>query len=246
MNRFPAMKIPPMSAAEKERILLVEDDQELAALIGEYLTQQQFDVGIEHDGAAAVQRILDEQPRLVVLDLMLPGKDGISICREVRAGYRGSILMLTASNDSVDQILGLEIGADDFVHKPVEPRVLLARIRALLRRVESAPVAAESSNAEMIRFEDLRINKSARSVVLAGEELDLTNPEYEVLQYMAEHAGVVVSRDDLFGALRNLEYDGQNRLIDITISRLRKKLGDSADRYLKTVRGKGYLFVLNG
>jgi len=232
-----------------DSILIVEDDIELALLIESYLTTRGFDASVEHDGGAAVERILREQPKLVVLDLMLPGKDGISICREVRAGFNGPILMLTASNDSVDQILGLEIGADDFVQKPVEPRILLARIRALLRRMENKPQPsiqqASSPIAEILTFGGLVINRSARVVILDQSPLDLTTPEFDMLIHLAENAGKIISRNELFRQLRNLEYDGQNRFIDITISHIRKKLGSKADDYLKTVRGKGYLFTLH-
>ena len=231
------------------RILIVEDDLELASLIQEYLTGKQFDVTIEHNGGLAVARILNEQPELVILDLMLPGKDGISICREVRVDYRGPILMLTASNDSVDQILGLEIGADDFVQKPVEPRLLLARIHALLRRslgcVPAGMAQLQSVSAERLLFGDLSLNLSAREVNLQGQRLDFSAPEYDMLAYLAKHAGSIISRDQLFQQLRNIEYDGQNRFVDITMSHIRRKLGDGANRYLKTVRGKGYLFAVS-
>ena len=239
-----------MSAAT--RILLVEDDVQLAELIQEYLQAKQFEVAVEHDGAKAVAYIQNWQPDLVILDLMLPGKDGISICREARFSFAKPILMLTASDDDVDQILGLEIGADDFVRKPVEPRILLARIRALLRRSETASSASQSeadvasiSNG-IIQNDDLVINPQARTVSLNQQSIDLTTPEFDVLLYLAENKGKIISRDELFKQLRNLEYDGQSRFIDITVSYIRKKLGDDAGNYLKTVRGKGYLFVQAG
>ena len=239
-----------MSAAT--RILLVEDDVQLAELIQEYLQAKQFEVAVEHDGNRAIERIQSWQPDLVILDLMLPGKDGISICREARFNFANPILILTASDDDVDQILGLEIGADDFVRKPVEPRILLARIRALLRRSETAyttsqPEAAASAVINgSIQNGDLIISPQARTVSLNQQSIDLTTPEFDVLLYLAENKGKIVSRDELFKQLRNLEYDGQSRFIDITISYIRKKLGDDAGNYLKTVRGKGYLFVQAG
>lgn len=230
------------------KILLVEDDAKLADLIKEYLEGHQFAVAIEPDGATAVATILEQAPDLVVLDLMLPGKDGISICREVRPQFAGPILMLTASMDSVDEILGLEIGADDYVQKPVEPRTLLARIRALLRRVNEPNdngVTEPSSGPEILHFDQLSINKSARTVQLGDLSIELNNPEYELLLYLAERAGTTISRDELFQSLRKLSYDGQSRIIDITMSQVRKKFGSEVDRYLKTVRGKGYLFMLH-
>jgi two-component system response regulator RstA len=230
-----------------ETILLVEDDEELAELISNYLSDNAFTVAVESNGARAVGRIINEKPDLVILDLMLPGKDGISICREARFGFSGPILMLTASMDAVDQILGLEIGADDFVQKPVEPRVLLARIRALLRRTDNTPIqhSLNQSEPDLMNFGDLSINISARTVHFKGSSLEFSGSEYNVLLYLAENAGSIVSRDELFQSLRNLEYDGQSRFIDITISQIRKKLGGDADSYLKTVRGKGYLFAIN-
>ncbi|NIB43696.1 response regulator [Pseudomaricurvus alkylphenolicus] len=230
-------------------ILIVEDDIELATLIKDYLASRHFEVFVEHSGTTAVERILELQPGMVILDLMLPGKDGISICREVRPNYEGVILMLTASNDSVDQILGLEIGADDFVQKPVEPRILLARVRALLRRYEASPTVTASTetnhSATAMQFSGLLINPSSRSVTLDQRELEFTAPEFDMLAYLATNAGQIISRDQLFRQLRNIDYDGQNRFVDITMSHIRKKLGDSAGKYLKTVRGKGYLFVLS-
>ncbi len=231
-----------------ESVLLVEDDTQLAGLISEYLQEQQFEVLIECDGNRALERIRDEQPSVVILDLMLPGKDGISICREARFHYQGPILMLTASSDAVDQILGLEIGADDYIHKPVEPRILLARIRAALRRSDTATDVDHGTSrntAEILRFGELKINKSARQVFFAERALELTTPEYDVMLFLAENPGQTITRDELFQAVRKLEYDGQNRFIDITISQIRKKLGTEADNYLKTVRGQGYLFMLH-
>ncbi|MCG8415985.1 MAG: response regulator [Pseudomonadales bacterium] len=230
------------------KILLVEDDDKLAGLIKEYLEGHQFEVVVEPNGATAVETIIQHNPELVVLDLMLPGKDGITICREVRPQFAGPILMLTASMDSVDEILGLEIGADDYVQKPVEPRTLLARIRALLRRVSDSGSNAgpeSPSGPEILQFDQLSINKSARTVQLGDVVIELNNPEYELLLYLAERAGTTVSRDELFQSLRKLSYDGQSRIIDITMSQVRKKFGSDVDRYLKTVRGKGYLFMLH-
>ncbi|MGB1012294.1 MAG: response regulator [Thiolinea sp.] len=236
---------------EPDRILIIEDDIQLAELIREYLEAKQFLVATEHDGAMAVEHINTWQPDLVILDLMLPGKDGISICREARFNFDKPILMLTASDDDVDQILGLEIGADDFVRKPVEPRILLARIRALFRRSEKPLSASKTTNITTVEngsvsnghltIGDLVINSHTRTITLKTQELDFTTPEFDVMLYLAENAGKIISRDELFKQLRNLEYDGQSRFIDITVSYIRKKLGDSAGQYLKTVRGKGYL-----
>ncbi len=227
-------------------IVLVEDDLELAALVAEYLESKQFQVIQIHEGLSAVDQILNIQPCAVVLDLMLPGKDGITICREIRFGYSGPVMMLTASDDVFDQVTGLEIGADDYVQKPVEPRVLLARLRALLRRTQDhqPSVRDNAKRADLLRVNELVINRSAMSAKLAGVELQLSNPEYEVLLALAEEAGTILTRDELFMRLKNYDYDGQSRFIDITVSHIRKKLGDNAETYLKTIRGKGYMITL--
>ncbi len=232
----------------KKNILLVEDDEELAELIQDYLERAEFNVSVEHNGLIAADRVLQDKPDLVILDLMLPGKDGIAICRDVRPFFDGHILMLTASNESVDQILGLEIGADDFVQKPVEPRILLARIRALFRRSghEKQPIIESASiETDSMHFENLLISPATRQVKVNGHQINLANPEYDVLLLLAENRGKILSRNDIFVSLRGIEYDGQNRLVDITISQLRAKLAcdGQSDRHIKTIRNKGYLFV---
>ncbi len=225
-----------------QRVLIVEDDQRLAGLTQEYLQRNGFHVHVEGDGAQAVRRVLQEQPDLVVLDVMLPGVDGLTVCRELRAHhFNQPILMLTARSDDMDQVLGLEMGADDYVAKPVQPRVLLARVRALLRRVDGG----EEEQVQRLEFGDLVIDNGARSVSLAGDLVDFTSAEYDLLWLLASHAGTILSREDIFASLRGIEYDGQDRSIDVRISRIRPKIGDDPDnpRRIKTVRSKGYLFV---
>lgn len=231
---------------EQQTILVVEDDESLAELTADYLRNFNYRVAVEHNGVRAVERIIAQQPDLVVLDVMLPGKDGIDVCREVRSRYAGPILMLTARVDQVDQILGLEIGADDYVCKPVEPRLLLARIKALLRRVAApAPAVAEADERELVRFDNVSIDNRARRVCMDGEEVELSTPEYELLWLLASHAGTILSREMIFQSLRGIEYDGTNRFVDITVSHIRAKLRDDErkSQRIKTVRGKGYLLV---
>ncbi|MEK6787341.1 MAG: response regulator [Pseudomonadota bacterium] len=222
------------------RILIVEDDQRLAELTQEYLIRNGLEVSIEGDGLRAIRRITEEQPDLVVLDLMLPGADGLTVCREVRQHYSRPIIMLTARTDDMDQVLGLEMGADDYVPKPVQPRVLLARIRAQLRRNDKPEVG----NQRLV-FGDLVIDNGARSVTLNADLVEFTSAEYDLLWLLASHAGRILSREDIFTQLRGIEYDGQDRSIDVRISRIRPKIGDDPDspRMIKTVRSKGYLFV---
>lgn len=225
------------------RILLVEDDERLAGLTSEYLTRNDFEVAVEGRGDTAEARILAEQPDLVILDVMLPGKDGFEVCRGVRHAYRGVILMLTARDEDFDQILGLEMGADDYIAKPVQPRVLLARIKALLRRLPGTPETAPGSTEEKV-FGEFRISQATRTASLAGQTIDLTTAEFDLLWLLACHAGSVLSRDDLLQELRGIGFDGLDRSIDARISRLRKKLNDDPENptRIKTVRGKGYLF----
>lgn len=229
-------------SAEPCRVLLVEDDTRLATLIQEYLTQHGFTVSIEARGDRATARILGEQPELVVLDLMLPGCDGFEVCRAVRTRYTGPILILTANGEDIDHVMGLEIGADDYVTKPVQPRVLLARIRALLRRGTAQQAAAETRD---MSFGQLLIRGAAREVMLNGEPIILTSNEFEILRLLASHAGEVLGRDTMLAALRKIDYDGLDRSVDLRISRLRKKLHDDPAQptRIKTIRGKGYLFV---
>ena len=232
-----------MSQEEKlPKILIVEDDERLARLTQEYLIRNGLEVGVEPDGNRAIRRITAEQPDMVVLDVMLPGADGLTICREVRPHYHQPILMLTARTEDMDQVLGLEMGADDYVAKPVQPRVLLARIRALLRRTDKTP---EDEVAQRIEFDDLVIDNGGRSVTLNGELVDFTSAEYDLLWLLASNAGRILSREDIFERLRGIEYDGQDRSIDVRISRIRPKIGDDPEnpKRIKTVRSKGYLFV---
>ncbi len=232
----------------KTRILLVEDDERLANLTAEYLRKNDFEVTIEGRGDIAETRILSEDPELVILDLMLPGKDGFEICRAVRERYKGVILMLTARDEDLDQILGLELGADDYIAKPVQPRLLLARIKALLRRAPALPDTSESTgeagNATELAFGNFRISQATRSTHLGDEVIDLTTAEFDLLWLLACHAGNILSRDDLLQQLRGIGFDGLDRSIDARISRLRRKLGDDPENptRIKTVRGKGYLF----
>ncbi|KAF1066005.1 MAG: Transcriptional regulatory protein OmpR [Pseudomonas citronellolis] len=227
---------------QEARILIVEDDQRLAELTRDYLESNGFAVSIEADGARAVDRVLAERPDLVVLDLMLPGEDGLSICRRLRPAFDGPVLMLTARTDDMDQVQGLEMGADDYVCKPVRPRLLLARIRALLRR-QAAEVTPSTSR--RLSFGKLVIDNALREAWLDEVTIELTSAEFDLLWLLAANAGRILSREEVFQALRGIEYDGQDRSIDVRISRIRPKIGDDPmhPRLIKTVRSKGYLFV---
>ena len=236
------------SSSQTPFVLIVEDDERLAELTRDYLDNNGFKTEVIGNGDEAVSVILEKKPDLVVLDVMLPGKDGLEVCRAVRSQYKNPILMLTARAEDVDQVLGLEMGADDYVSKPVRPRVLLARIRALLRRTQSAAdVDAEpdANSTARLEFMGLVIDNNAREVWLGDQPVDLTSAEYDLLWLLAANAGKILSREEIFERLRGIEYDGQDRSIDVRVSRIRPKIGDDPlnPRRIKTVRSKGYLFV---
>ena len=230
----------------KSNIMIVEDDLELGEIIKEYLESKDFSVNVVTDGLEAVNAIISQQPDLVILDLMLPSLNGTEICKQVRQDYKGAILMLTASIDPFDQVVGLEIGADDFVHKPVDPRVLLARIRARLRETNRGPIEIppSTSNADLI-YASLTIKRASRQVQVDQHKIQLTGPEYDVLVCLVENIGEIQDRDALFQAIRGIEYDGRSRMVDIIISQIRHKLMefDYSPQHIKTVRNRGYLFV---
>ncbi|MFT5930388.1 MAG: two-component system response regulator RstA, partial [Oceanospirillaceae bacterium] len=222
----------------------------LAELTSDYLTNNGLSVSVEHNGAVAVDRIKAEQPDLVILDLMLPGEDGLSVCRLVRSAYSGPIIMLTARTDELDQVVGLEVGADDYICKPVAPRLLLARISAMLRRTKKSQAVSDtdaSSVSEDSRhhFGRLVIDNSMREAWLGDDGIELTSAEFDLLWLLASNAGRVINREEIFTALRGIPYDGQDRSIDVRVSRIRPKIGDDPDhpRRIKTVRSRGYLFV---
>jgi DNA-binding response OmpR family regulator len=222
-------------------IILVEDDVRLSELVGRYLETHGFRVTSTAGGDRVVEQVQRDAPDLVILDLGLPGQDGLSICRQLRPRYINPILILTARDNDIDHVLGLELGADDYVIKPVEPRVLLARINALLRRSRAQPHLEHTS----LRFGQLLINTIARAVSLNGQPVALSSAEFDLLACLAEHAGEIQSRATLFQHLYGREYDGVDRMLDVRISHLRKKLGEDADssERIKTIWGQGYLFV---
>ncbi|MEI8669333.1 response regulator transcription factor [Pseudoalteromonas sp. B131b] len=232
----------------KPKILVVEDDLPLAESIDEYLTLEGYEVKIAANGEDAVTTILQWQPALVILDVMLPKKDGLTVCREVRPLYNGYIVMFTAREEEIDQIVGLEIGADDYLLKPVKPRLLLAKIKAFLRREQPMQAAGIKTQAKgFISFGELVIASHNRTVTLGGLPVQLTDGEYDLLILLAKNAGTVLSRNSIVEQLKGYYYDGIERGIDNHISQLRKKLGDDARNSLKikTVRSKGYLFVVS-
>lgn len=226
--------------------MLVEDDIKLSRLISDYLESNNFSVEVINNGAkAAVQLAHSVKADLIILDVMLPGLDGFEICKRIRPHFNGPILFLTAKTTDFDQVLGLEIGADDFIAKPVEPRVLLARIHALLRRINPSSPDKTGADSTHLTFGSLSINQSARTVDLSDEPISLTSHEFDMLLVLATNAGDILSRDYLTQVLRGRDYNGLDRSIDVRVSKLRKKLGDNPDAptRIKTIWGQGYLLV---
>jgi len=227
-------------------VFLVEDDESLASLVEDYLVLQGFKVTVEGRGDLATERILREKPDIVILDIMLPGKNGLDICRELRNASQLPIIMLTARSDEIDQIVGLEVGADDYVAKPAQPRLLLARINALLRRIHTENEAEdEKASPNELTFGKLSIHLQKQEVTWHNTLVELTTNEFDLLSLLAENAGEILSRDDLLNRLRGFGYDGVDRTVDMLISRLRKKFSDdpTKPKRIKTIWKKGYLFV---
>lgn len=236
-----------MTDVNQARILVVEDDRELAQWTCDYLSSKGFVTETTASGRDAVERILSYPPDLVILDGMLPDLDGLDVCRQVRHQYKGPVIMLTARDEEIDEVLGLEVGADDYITKPVRARVLLARIRGQLRRSEqlASGEAEPQRKPNQIVLAGLTIDKDSRSVQLNGQAISVTSNEFDVLWLLAGKAGSVVSREELVRQLRGIDYDGFDRSVDLRISRLRKKLGDNSQEpfLIKTIWGKGYLFA---
>ncbi|MCK8121388.1 MULTISPECIES: response regulator transcription factor [Pseudoalteromonas] len=224
-------------------ILLVEDDASLAQWVAEYLTEQGYTTHVCHRGDEVVSQVKTLNPNIVLLDIMLPGQDGISVCRELRSFYNAPIIMLTARDEEMDEVIGLEVGASDYIMKPVRPRALLARIKAALRQ-SSEPNKLEKVEST-ISVGSLNINTESRNVKFNGQDINISSAEYLLLHYLASNAGQVVSRDAVFKATKGREYDGLDRSVDVLISALRKKFSDDPQNpeKIKTIWGRGYLLV---
>ncbi|EOW2651984.1 two-component system response regulator RstA [Cronobacter sakazakii] len=233
------------------KIVFVEDDPEVGELIAAYLSRHDIDVIVESRGDRAEAVIERENPDLVLLDIMLPGKDGMTLCRDLRARWQGPVVLLTSLDSDMNHILSLEMGASDYILKTTPPAVLLARLRLHLRQhMAAAPVTAADNTPtrqphKALRFGTLCIYPLNRQVTLLGEQIALSTADFDLLWELATHAGQIMDRDALLKNLRGVTYDGLDRSVDVAISRLRKKLNDSATEpyRIKTVRNKGYLFA---
>ena len=224
-----------------ERILMIEDDEDLAAMVAEYLNERGFEVEARHDGTRGLEALRSESFAALILDVMLPDIDGFEVCRRVRAESDLPVLMLTARGDETDRIVGLELGADDYLPKPFNPRELLARLRAILRRRGRTP----SGRAAPLRFGRLEIDRDAREVRLDGEERPLTSHQFDVLCALAESPGRVMSRDALMQRVRGHALEAFDRSIDVHVSRIRAAIEDDPrhPRRVITIRGAGYVFA---
>jgi len=219
------------------RVLVVEDEVALAGVIASYLQRDGFDAELAHDGPSAVAKARAWQPDLVVLDVMLPGFDGVEVCRRLRTFTDAYIIMLTARDEEVDKVVGLSVGADDYLVKPFSPRELIARVRAMLRRPRSVPV-----DPAVVTVGDLAVDEEARVVTLAGAPVELTRTEFDLLATMAARPRLAFSRRQLIDEVWGSDWYGDEHLVDVHVGHLRRKLGDDAaePRYVRTVRGVGY------
>ena len=232
-----------MKTAKMESILVIDDDAELCALVGEYLQAEGFVVECVHDGEAGLRRVAGGGYLLAVLDVMLPGINGFEVLRRIRATSKLPVLLLTARGEDVDRIVGLEIGADDYLPKPFNPRELVARIRAILRRTRSDGKPAPPAP-EIVRVGEVELDPATRIVLRDGKPVDLTSVEFNLLEVLLREAGRVVPRERLVNAVLSRKFSPFDRSIDMHVSKVRKKLGDTEnDEHIKTVRGVGYIFA---
>lgn len=241
-----------------QQLLMIEDDARLAAMVGEYLRQSGYGFTHAADAVTGLQAVQAHSPDLVILDLMLPDMDGLEVCRRIKSqgsgGERTAVLMLTAKGDPMDRIIGLEIGADDYLPKPFEPRELLARIRAVLRRgsevagmggIQGSGNQANSPQQRLMRFGTLEIDRDARKVSVSGKVCDLTSYQFDLLITLSDRAGRVLSREQIMEAVRGRELEAYDRSIDVHMGRIRSMIEDDPKdpRRILTVRGVGYVFA---
>lgn len=224
-----------------EKILVVDDEQPIADILEFNLKKEGFQVDVAYDGSEALQRVEESVPDLILLDIMLPQKDGMEVCREIRKHHDMPIIMLTAKDAEIDKVLGLELGADDYVTKPFSTRELIARVKANLRRLQVVPEENQSKQ-KQIDIGELRIDPDAYLVTKRGDPVDLTHREFELVYYLARHIGQVMTREHLLQAVWGYDYFGDVRTVDVTVRRLREKVEDnpSYPAWIVTRRGVGY------
>ncbi len=226
----------------KQKILIVDDDNNIAELISLYLTKECFETMIVNDGESVMSAVVSFVPNLILLDLMLPGMDGYQVCREVRAKYTIPIIMLSAKGEIFDKVLGLELGADDYVEKPFDSKELVARVKAVLRRYKPTASSAETVGEKCVQYQDLTVNLTNYSVLYMGKNVDMPPKELELLYFLAASPNHVFTREQLLDQIWGYEYIGDTRTVDVHIKRLREKIKDHANWKLSTIWGIGYKF----
>ena len=226
----------------KQKILIVDDDNNIAELISLYLTKECFETMIVNDGESALAAAKSFEPNLMLLDLMLPGIDGYQVCREIRMKSSLPIIMLSAKGEVFDKVLGLELGADDYMEKPFDSKELVARVKAVLRRYEPAAAAADASDAKCVEYADLVVNQTNYSVIYMGKTVEMPPKELELLYYLAASPNQVFTREQLLDQIWGYEYVGDTRTVDVHIKRLREKIKDHQNWRIATIWGVGYKF----
>lgn len=230
----------------KQKILIVDDDENIAELISLYLTKECFETMIVGDGETALTAVDSFSPNLILLDLMLPGIDGYQVCREVRAKYQTPIIILSAKGEVFDKVLGLELGADDFIEKPFDSKELVARAKAVLRRYKPIVAVPEVSTEKRVEYPDLIINQTNYSVIYMGNSLEMPPKELELLYFLASSPNHVFTREQLLDQIWGYEYIGDTRTVDVHIKRLREKIKDHDAWKISTIWGIGYKFEVKG
>lgn len=230
--------------AEKQRVLIVDDDENIAELISLYLMKELYETHIVYDGESALSSLQDFNPHLILLDLMLPGMDGYQVCREVRLRSSVPIIMLSAKGEVFDKVLGLELGADDYIMKPFDSKELVARVKAVMRRYAQAaiPPVSPKPSGNFVEYPDLRINLTNYSVSYKGRPVDMPPKELELLYFLASSPNQVFTREQLLDHIWGYEYAGDTRTVDVHIKRLREKINEHSSWEIATVWGIGYKF----
>ena len=232
--------------ANKQKILIVDDDENIANLISLYLTKECYETRIEHDGQSALDAFKEYAPNLILLDIMLPGLDGYEVCREIRRESKVPIIMLSAKTEVFDKVLGLELGADDYIIKPFDSKELIARVKAVLRRYTEAPAPVEKKPDEKrVEYKDLIINLSNYEVIYKGKPVEMTPREIELLYFLASSPNQVFTREQLLDHIWGYEYAGDTRTVDVHIKRIREKIADTDQWSIGTVWSVGYRFEVH-
>lgn len=220
-----------------EKVLVIDDEEKILSLVSSYLEREDYQIFTARDGITGLKKAEEIQPDIIVLDIMLPGMDGLEVLAQLRRESNVYVILLTAKTEETDKIVGLSVGADDYVTKPFSPRELTARVKAAIRRLK---IKGQEVDMDLLAFQSIRINPGSRKVWVKGEEVELTAMEFDLLTALAEHQGLVLSREQLLEKVWGKNYFGELRVVDVHVGHIRQKLGD--ERYIATVRGVGYRF----